>query len=151
MILMVYEGIPLIVGLIICFFGYLKAIRNIKSFAQIYLAEVGIQVYKLLWYPVVLFIIFIPSLIDNILVFLSLPIPFWIQATHLVLTHSIGFANALVYGLQRQKSPPKTKECQISMIEARSRSSSQDSQGRNSRLNSITEDLIRARDSHLVF
>lgn len=146
-ILAVFEGIPLIAGLLISLVGYVIAIRNITGFAQMYLAGVGIQIYKLLWYPLVLAIIFLPSLVNNVLGFFVKDTPIQLKVLHLILTHSIGFANALVYGLQRPKPSAKPKqECEISMAEARSRSHSDisDEEHTGRRNNSITEDLIRA-------
>jgi hypothetical protein len=138
LILMIFEGIPLTVGLIITLFGYCKAISNTKQVLGSFLETVGVDVYKLLWYPAVLFIVFIPSLIDNAYqVFTKNPI-LGVEIAHILLTHSIGFLNAIVYGIQGKDLANDNNETAAApLVPSRSRRESELSR-------SLTDDLRRA-------
>jgi len=83
--------------------GYVLTVRKIKSIPEEILDNMHVAIYKLYWYPALLFMTFLPSTIDN---FIS---AYWgkhnifeIKAFHLLMTHSIGFTNAIVYGIQRR-------------------------------------------------
>ena len=110
--LVIYQGIPLIFGSIISTVGYYKALKKIQQLQEEILGWSSVDIYKLLWYPVVLFIIFVPCFVDNIIqAYVSntnLLIP--LEAVHIVLTHSIGFVDALVYGVQRRAYNTSLKE-----------------------------------------
>ncbi len=107
---MIYQGIPVFLGLIVTIIGYGAAIVKVKRLPPDIAQQLGINVYRLLWYPAVLFITFLPGMIDNFLqIFYGFDRPVAIEAIHLCLTHSIGFTNALVYGLQRNLGA-RTKE-----------------------------------------
>lgn len=137
-ILMIFEGIPLSVGLIITLFGYCKAISNTRKAIGSFLETVGVDVYKLLWYPAVLFIVFIPSLIDNAYqIFTKNPI-LGVEVAHILLTHSIGFLNAIVYGIQGNDLTNDNNETAVvPLVQRRSRGESELSR-------SLTDDLRRA-------
>jgi len=101
-ILMIYQGIPVLFGLVVTIIGYGAAIVKVKRLPKDIAEQLGINVYRLLWYPAVLFITFLPGMIDNFLqIYYGFDRPVIIEAIHLSLTHSIGFTNAMVYGLQR--------------------------------------------------
>jgi len=133
-VLMVLHGVPVFGGLIVTFFGYLLAIRNVRELSKDFVSQMEISVYKLLWYPAVLFITFMPGLIDNLVViYTSGSVPLGFQVCHLVLTHSIGFTNALVYGFQRR------------LYHSRKKASDDNSVYKNDLLTgSITKDLVTA-------
>jgi len=135
---MIFEGIPLSVGLIITLFGYCKAISNTRKAIGSFLETVGVDVYKLLWYPAVLFIVFIPSLIDNAYqIFTKNPI-LGVEVAHILLTHSIGFLNAIVYGIQGNDLTNDNNETAVvPLVQRRSRGESELSR-------SLTDDLRRA-------
>jgi len=98
-----FEYCIVIVALTVSIFGYLKAIKNFNSLPQYLIDHINVKVYKLLWYPTVLFIIFLPSMLDNFWVNVSgTPAAVPVKAFHLGVTHAIGFINALVYGIQRK-------------------------------------------------
>jgi len=140
MILMIFEGIPLAIGFLITLFGYALAISNTKKVLGSFLESVGVDVYKLLWYPAVLFIIFIPSLIDNaVQVFVQDPI-LWMEIVHIVMTHSIGFSNALVYGIQKENLENDNNETAVNPYPHHRRKS----QGESELSRSLTDDLRRA-------
>jgi len=66
-ILMIYQGIPVFFGLLITIIGYGAAIIKVKRLPPDIAQQLGINVYRLLWYPAVLFITFLPGMIDNFL------------------------------------------------------------------------------------
>jgi len=98
----IYEGIPICIGLMITLVGYIKAIKRIRELPRHIIAQMDIAVYKLLWFPLILFVSFVPSMINNMIAIFVSDIPPWVRALHLGLTHSIGFTNAIVYGYQRK-------------------------------------------------
>ncbi len=101
-VLILHEGIPLLAGFIITLRAYRYAMKQIQELPVRILQEMSVPVRGLLWYPALLLIIFIPSLIDKIWALYNPFRPVWIQTLYLCLTHSIGFINALVYGVQRK-------------------------------------------------
>ena len=98
----IYEAIPICLGLIITLVGYIKAIKRIRELPQHIIDQMDIGVYKLLWFPLILFISFVPSMMNNMIGIFVSNIPPWVSGLHLGLTHSIGFTNAVVYGYQRK-------------------------------------------------
>jgi len=98
----IYEAIPILAGLIITLIGYIKAIKRIRELPQHIVEQTEIGVYKLLWFPLVLFVTFLPSVVNNFIGIFIKDIPPWVCGLHLGLTHSIGFTNAIVYGFQRK-------------------------------------------------
>lgn len=114
---MIYEGIPVLLGFIITLIGYIKVIVTIRSLKlpDVTLQEMNVPVFSLLWYPFVLCITFVPSLIDNIrAIYIPTRIPA-IEAIHLLLTHSLGFTNAVVYGCQRKLYKPRKEEDHVEL------------------------------------
>jgi len=99
LISMVFHGLPVIVGLIISLIAYSLAIKKLQEISQEFLDESKITIYRVLWYPGVLFLTFVPNVTMIIYVIYSEP-PIWMTALHLYLPHSIGFSNALLYGIQ---------------------------------------------------
>jgi len=102
MVIMFYKGFFIILGLIITICSYILVIKKTKELPAGVLTAVKFNYYYVLWYPAVFFLTFAPNLLDNILRIYYPGRPVWLQAAHLVLTHSVGFSNALVYGVQRK-------------------------------------------------
>ena len=128
------EGAPVFLGLTVTFFGYLLAIKKVRELTSASLYQVDVNVYKLLWYPLIVFITFVPGLIDNLVsTSQNVKLSFGFEAAHLTLTHSIGFTNALVYGLQRNWKDDLDEMPERDALNEESQKS-------------ITDDLIRARD-----
>ena len=65
------------------------------------LKQMNVSMYKLLCYPLALFIVFIPHQINQFMELTSVT-PLWMTAIYLGLTHSIGFINAVVYRAQKK-------------------------------------------------
>jgi len=103
LILMLVEDIPIIIGLIITLAGYILAIRNFRILTKEFMNNMQISTYRLLWYPAILFLTFSPCLIDNLIQsYRDVETPTGFEIAHLLLTHSIGFNNAILYGMQRR-------------------------------------------------
>ena len=103
--LMIYNGIPVLTAVAITLLGYLFAIKKIRELPDGLLQQADVNVYKLLWYPLVLLIVTVPCIADNFVqVLVDDDKPVMSALTHIILTHSAGFANALVYGLQLRLS-----------------------------------------------
>ena len=102
LVLMVLEGIPIILGIAITLKAYLFTIRELEEFPQTLLDHANIKPYKLLLYPALIFITFIPMLIHNIAMIFVDRTPEWSLTIHIFLTNIVGFTNALVYIFQRR-------------------------------------------------
>ena len=114
---MIAISLSIILGVIITVITYFRTVVSVKKIAEVHFHKINTGIHKLLWYPAVLFIVFLPTLVDHIahtidptdkrsLVFL---IP------HAAITHSIGFTNAIIYGLQKGTSDYKPSETIISL------------------------------------
>jgi len=100
---MTFFGIPAILSLIITLKVYADIARKFKELQRHFIVPNDIGVQKLFWYPAVIFLSCIPALVDNIV---QIYFDFSLQSLnviHVILFHSLGFSNALVYGLQRRK------------------------------------------------
>jgi len=102
-VLFIIHGLPIGLGCLVTFFGYLLAIRNIRRISKDLISHMDISVYKLLWYPGLLFVTFTPGLVNNFVTIITGgAAPLGVQILYLILTHSIGLTNAMVYGFQRK-------------------------------------------------
>jgi len=100
-IVTVFQGLPVIIGLIIAVVAYVLAIKRMKEISRGLFETENINLYRVLWYPAVLFITFVPHVaVTMIGVSYEIIPPVWLNAFHLYLPHSIGFNNALLYGIQ---------------------------------------------------
>jgi len=97
---MTFQGSPVVVGLIITLVAYTLAIKKLREIPKDLLEAYNINVYRVLWYPGILFLTFVPTVADTVLRVFFVQRPVWINALHLLLTHSNGFNNALLYGIQ---------------------------------------------------
>ena len=109
-ILLAFEGIPLMVGCIVTFVVYYLAVRKAKQSLGILITAQGFNSYKLLWYPTLLFFVYVPSLIDNIHSITNPENKLWIEILHVLVTHSIGFFNAIFYAFQEKSIAKQNKE-----------------------------------------
>ena len=103
--LILYEGLAVVIGTVLTLRAYLHVIKEIKSLPKDWISQLQIKVYSLLWYPAVLFGSFLPCMIASFYRITrpdSEAVPSWVIGMHIVLPHSIGFTNAIVYGIQRK-------------------------------------------------
>ncbi len=98
-----YEAFPICSALFITLGSYLLAIKKIRQLPEEVLETMDISMYKLFWYPAVLLITFAPSFADNFgAIYFEKSLPVELKLLHLLITHSIGFTNVIVYGVQRR-------------------------------------------------
>jgi len=98
-----YGAFPVSAGLAVSVYSYARAILTIKRLPKELVGKMDISIYKLLWYPLVLFLIFTPSVVHGfVMIYFKNQQTIGMFATYLVLTHSIGFINAILYGMQRK-------------------------------------------------
>ncbi len=99
---MLYEGLPVILGTFVTLIGYLNVVKRMKGLPKHFLEKMDISLYQVLWYPIILFITFVPIVIENIIRIYEPDRPIWKKALTLTFTHAIGFLNAVVYIVQRK-------------------------------------------------
>jgi len=138
---MIFRGLPIIACAIITLRGYTRTIKEVSILPKEFVKEVGLSAGKLWWYPSVLICAFFPSLIDQIISIYKPDRPTWITALHVAVTHSIGFINAVLYGIF-SKLYTSTNNLHLNNEEYSIRTISclEDSES------SITEELLRNRD-----
>ena len=102
----------MILGILITAITYFRVVVNVKKLAEVHFQKINAGIRKLLWYPALLFIIFLPSLIDHFLLVIDpTHVPSLIfLVPHVAITHSIGLINAIVYGIQKRTSEYKRSE-----------------------------------------
>lgn len=99
---LVYEVMLVFSGLSITMYGYFKTVRYVRKLSYEAMAHMDVNMSKLFWYPFVIFFTFMPSVINNLVHIYYKESFLIVEIIHLSLTHSIGFTNAVVYGLQRR-------------------------------------------------
>jgi len=102
-ILTVINGaIPIIIMLLISLVAYVLTIRVFRSYPR-ELVQENSQIYKLFWYPAVMFLMFLPGLNDiysiNFFI-ITEKSSFVLELLHLIMTRNSGVINALVFGVQ---------------------------------------------------
>ncbi len=105
-LVMIFMGIPAIVSLLVTLVTYAKIANKVDELTRSLMIPNDINnigVRKLFWYPAVIFLSCIPALIDNIIqIYFDFSLVSF-NVVHVILFHSLGFSNALVYGWQRRK------------------------------------------------
>lgn len=96
---MVYKGIGIITVFIVSVVGYALTVRTLNSLTRSLFGHANSSVKNLYWYPATLLITLIPEFVSNIAYDQNDSNP-WLQYPRLLFTHSMGFTNALVYGVQ---------------------------------------------------
>jgi len=99
---MLYEGLPVILGTLVTLLGYLNVVKRMRDIPKDFFEKMDISLYQVLWYPIILFITFVPIVIENIIRIYEPDRPTWKKALTLTFTHAIGFLNAVVYIIQRK-------------------------------------------------
>jgi len=110
---MIYRGLPILIGLIISVVGYIRIVAKMRELPPTYTNEIGI--YKFLWYPIGLIVLFTPTLLDPVITMFMNDRPVWYLAVRMFIPHSIGFVNALMYVLLRKLYQTQNKRKQSEM------------------------------------
>ncbi len=106
--LIITEGGPVALAIIVTLVSYYITVKRIRRLPKEVLKGLNMQTYRLFWYPAVLFFTFVPCIAYSFTIKLSnskgiLPL----QCFHLMMTHSIGFSNAIVYGIHKKNEDPQ--------------------------------------------
>ena len=120
--ILISRSILVLIGTIITFVYYILSSRQMRRVQLISPEQNKLRRENLFLYPIVLFIIFLPPDMSSIL---SLLITIEEQgvfflAVKTLLTHSLGLANAIVYGFQRRKLYKAYKKEQFAEFEPES-------------------------------
>jgi len=99
---MIYRGLPIILALLTISRGYIYTIGEVNKLPESLVRQLNFKPYKLLVYPIVLILTFVPSLIDQIWNIFDENRSIWVVILRVAVTHSIGFINALMYILLRE-------------------------------------------------
>jgi len=102
--MVITKVIPIIAAVLITIFAYWLTIKRLKAFPKNLLSTFGLETGKLFWYPAVLILTFAPCIAYSFTMkLLDREGSLITKAMHLMLTHGIGFSNAIVYGIQSKK------------------------------------------------
>ena len=134
-VVMLCRGCPIMLGLIIIFKGYYNTIRELQNLPEGILIEMDYNIYKLLWYPTVLLVVFTPSVIDQLVAFYNPGRPIWLTMLRVGITHSLGFYNCIMYVMMRKLYNTPDKYLERNSIDSKSSRSSSFS---------VTEELLIA-------
>jgi len=114
-----HTAIPIMVWLLMTFIAYIWTtiiIRRIDDGVEIMRTNIS----RLFWYPGVLFIVFAPGLTDiyTINYFYDLDEATFLFFAQFMLTRSIGFIHAIIYGVQMKSLFKKNEEMEKEEYEA---------------------------------
>jgi len=104
MFYMLYEGLPVILGFALTLSYYIRAYKALRRLPKTFLQQMNLRKSKLLWYPSILILSFLPCVVDNILEIMGSidDKRRGIRLARVLITNSIGLTNAVVYGIQRK-------------------------------------------------
>ena len=108
--IIVYEFLMDLIGTITTLWCYILTIRKIKQLQLALLDDRVIHSKRLLIYPVALLIMFLPSNVNTLLkLYFKIEERGILKYIPILITHSMGLINALIYGYQRKvhKVPPR--------------------------------------------
>jgi len=106
---LVYFGLPIIVELVVIIVTYFLLDREIRSSLKestLEMDDSGVSLKKLLWYPAIQFITFATRFLDSLTkAYFGEDSTFYfvVKIIHILSTHSIGFTNAVLYGIQMKQ------------------------------------------------
>jgi len=107
-----HGAIPIIAMLGISLIAYIATIIVFRGYPPALVKE-NKNIYKLFWYPAVLFIIFGPGLTDIYTINFFAETDenyFWLEVVHLLMTRCSGILNAFVFGVQMRNHYYSQKE-----------------------------------------
>jgi len=105
-----FQGLPVIIALILTLVSYFLVKKQIKNLSRGALENSYLRVLKVFWYPVILFVVFVPTVVDCVRRIYVEERPMWMNAVFLVLPHSIGFLHAVLYGIQTKFGQKKYED-----------------------------------------
>jgi len=97
----IYIVAPMIICLVIIFASYVATFLQIRSLDESVAEGMKVKPYRLFWYPAIVLMMFVPRLIDNGVKHLNNNQSVFIfKLIHIIAAHSVGLANAFVFGAQ---------------------------------------------------
>ncbi len=96
------RGIPILVGVLIVIISYRKSISSLADVPTYYFHNQNFSIYQLLWYPALFFITYVPYVIFDIWGLFSDEKRTVMIIILLILSHPVGFYNALLFIIQRK-------------------------------------------------
>ncbi len=142
---MLYEGIPVILGFTLTLRYYIRAYKALKRLPKSFVQQMNLRKSKLLLYPSILILSFLPCVIDNVYDIMG-PIDsqrHGIRLMRVLVSNSIGLINAIMYGMQRKiykiEDPEKYEE-----LEDGSYYSTESFRGES--LKSLQSELVKAQN-----
>jgi len=153
LIYFLFDLVPVFTMILTTLVAYIGTMKTLKSLPKAVLEALDINIYRLLSYPAIQFVTFLPGLINQFLFFVSSTnddsvFKLVFNIIQVFLLHSIGFINAINYGVQQIKFRKAKEEgsiddtgyeCTSSNISGRS------SYHRNVRNSSVEKSLIHAQ------
>ena len=101
--LMVQRLLIFTLGTIVTLIYYALSVRKLRKIELPSLGQQDLNEMKLFLYPLVLFVTLLPSIVDDVLKLRpDSQDEFVFAALRMLLSHSLGLSNALVYGYQRK-------------------------------------------------
>jgi len=105
-----YRGALILFGLIVTPIIYIKIFNSLRNMGSEYLERFNLQLYQLLWYPVLFFVTYLPYVIfDIVRIFYTTDhksnhesAQDWVLWLVIILSHPIGLYNSLVFVFQRK-------------------------------------------------
>ncbi len=97
----IFEIIPVFIGAVVTLYFYYRAVKIANDSVGAFVSR-QFNSYHLFWYPFVLFVVFVFSIIDDLGTAQGKEGIKVIELLHILLTHSIGFINAILYGFQKK-------------------------------------------------
>jgi len=101
---MVTEGLPVLLAVLVTIVAYSITMKRMRRLPAEILDELNFSLSKLLWYPIALALTFGPCIGYALITkYFNLHKILFLNEFHLLITHSIGLTNALIYGIQRKR------------------------------------------------
>jgi len=138
--------IAILIALLITFGLYFLSIRKARRITSLFVQELDSRIYRLFWYPAVIFMGFlVPQALK-----LAFPTSVLIRRVMVIVNDSVGFQNAVIYGCQRKlygsSAEERDEEYKRSILESDTESTLSKIKSIKSR-NSVKISLIEA--SHI--
>jgi len=106
--IIVTELLPVLIAVLVTIAAYYISAQRMRQLPQELLDEMNFKFSKLLWYPTVLVLTFGPCITYALITKLfNSKGNLIVNQVHLLITHSIGLSNAIVYGLQKKREKVK--------------------------------------------
>jgi len=150
LIYFLFDLVPVFTMIIVTLVAYIGTMTTLKSLPKAVLEALDINIYRLLSYPAIQFVTFLPGLINQFLFFISSTnddsvFKLVFNIVQVFLLHSIGFINAINYGVQQIKSRKIKEEGSFESTGYECTAPSARSSYRNDRNLSVEKSLMHAQ------